>query len=196
MRLLVSHQKNFPLFTTFFGDKAEKSIEHAQYYICQAERLIDKIFRDKDNAIQAARLSFALNNIHMDDDTDSLFYRPKHNRSGTPESINYTTPSSSPVISNLTFVSRFQYQERDSLRHKASLQSLIASPQVRNRTLQKSRRMSLLADASAQDDLRALHRLLVRKVPKWLESSADEVDKSSGWIGILQAVVRDVQLSL
>ncbi|THG94575.1 hypothetical protein EW145_g8112 [Phellinidium pouzarii] len=172
---------------------AERSIKSAEHYINRAECLTSKIFQANEHAIQAVRLSRALSGLSFDDE-DS--YR-RGARSFASD--DYTpTPASSPIVRRMRGAPLHSPPTASSAptlyRHaprQSSVQSIqsLASP-----TFPTSPPPSLgMHNAAVQSDVRALRRLLLRKIPSHLDGAIDGVDKVASWVGVVHAIARNVQ---
>ncbi|KAI5120211.1 hypothetical protein M0805_006317 [Coniferiporia weirii] len=174
---------------------AARFIDSAEQYIGNAERLMSKIFQEKEHEIQAARLSLALHDLSEGD--DEAYFR--ESRSSTPEYV-VRTPASSPTTLRAPVASHHfppppthrpthvQHGRDGYFPSIDTLQSIL-SP-----TFPPSPSPGSLMPAVVRDEnIRALRRLLLRKIPKRLDDAVDGVDKAGTWVGVAHAVVRNVQ---
>ncbi|EJD06435.1 ankyrin [Fomitiporia mediterranea MF3/22] len=171
-----------------------RSIESAQRYISQAECLTSNIFQKMEHTAQATRLANALNDLCIDEITTDY----SRERGGMPSNISHAhTPTTSPVLQRRPAFSNMNSNTFTDSR-------AFPLPPPPSRYLRESDRkpsvQSLMLMASPfptpdtpDDEILALRRVLVRKIPLWLDATAYDVDKAGSWVGIVQAIVHNIQ---
>ncbi|KAL5526918.1 hypothetical protein ACEPAF_8645 [Sanghuangporus sanghuang] len=194
-----------------------RSVETAQHYISEAESLTSDIFEKMDHVVQASQLTSALSDIHSGKVAVSPQSRSRNaSISSSADTYYGRTPAGSPVIQRTKKYAGY------NVNTNAESCALPRPPPVRSST-RTSREQSLArhpsidsllsissSPASSGDSpvkvsadheplllpmegMRTLRRLLVRKIPLWLDATAYDVDKACTWVGVVQAVVQNVR---
>ncbi|KAL5526101.1 hypothetical protein ACEPAG_7439 [Sanghuangporus baumii] len=185
-----------------------RSIETAQRYISEAESLTSDIFEKMDHVVQASRLTSALSGIHSDEVAVAPQSRSRGASISGADTYYGRTPASSPVkhrtreyagynVSTIAESRAFPLPPVRSSTHGSREQSLSRHPSVESLVSSIDSPVKMSSDlesvALPMEGMRALRRLLVRKIPLWFDATAYDVDKACTWVGVVQAVVQNVR---
>ncbi|KAL5485689.1 hypothetical protein ACEPAI_6730 [Sanghuangporus weigelae] len=185
-----------------------RSIETAQRYVGEAESLTSDIFEKMDHIVQASRLTSALSDIHSGKMAVSPQGRSRNASISGADTYYGRTPASSPVkqrtreyagynVSTIAESRAFPLPPVRSSTRSSREQSLARHPSVESLVSSVDSPVKMSSDLESvslpMEGMRALRRLLVRKIPLWFDATAYDVDKACTWVGVVQAVVQNVR---
>ncbi|KAL5503812.1 hypothetical protein ACEPAH_7883 [Sanghuangporus vaninii] len=194
-----------------------RSIETAQHYISEAESLTSDIFEKMDHVVQASQLTSALSDIHSGEMAISPQSRCRNaSISSSADTYCGRTPAGSPVVQRTKKYAGYNVNTNvesrafplpppvHSTNRSSRDQSLTRYSSI-NSLLSISSSPASYGDSPVKvsaghesvllpmEGMRTLRRLLVRKIPLWLDATAYDVDKACTWVGVVQAVVQNVR---